>query len=86
MPVGIGILGTVSENTPSLAVGLSFLGRFGAGGIVQPATTMLIVTSSDRLIDTITGLALCVRLGGSINWIRDILQRSHQQVGGYSTR
>lgn len=69
MTVGIGTLATVTENTPSLAVGLSFLGGLGAGGIILPATTMLTVISSDGLLGTIIGLALCIRIvGGSIGF------------------
>jgi len=64
MAVGFGTLATVTENTPALAVGLSFLGGFGAGGIVQPATTMLTIISSDELIGTIIAIALSVRIVG----------------------
>ena len=69
MALGIGTLATVTENTSALAVGLSFLGGFGAGGIVQPAITMLTIISPDELIGTITAIALSLRLvGGSIGF------------------
>ena len=69
MALGIGALATVNENTPSRAVGLSFLGGLGAGGIVQPAVTMLTIISSDELIATVTGIALSLILvGGSIGF------------------
>jgi len=69
MAAGVGALAAVTKNTPSLAVGLSFVGGFGAGGIVQPAITMLTVVTADERIGTIAGWALCARLvAGSVGF------------------
>jgi Fungal trichothecene efflux pump (TRI12) len=65
MTAGLGALAAVTQNTSSLAIGLSFLGGLGVGGIIQPAATILIIVSPDELITTITAVAIAVRLVGS---------------------
>lgn len=65
MTVGLGALAAVTQDTSSLAIGLSFLGGLGVGGIIQPAATILTIVSPDELIATITAMAITVRLIGS---------------------
>ena len=65
MTAGIGALATVTQNTPHLGQGLSFLGGLGTGGIIQPAVTMLTIISPDEIIATITALTISVRLVGA---------------------
>lgn len=69
MTAGVGALAAVTENTPSLGIGMSFLGGLGVGGIIVPAAIILTIVSPDENIATITALTLSVRLiGGSIGY------------------
>jgi hypothetical protein len=69
MVAGIGGLASLSANSPGRAMGLSFLGGLGVGGIVQPAATILTILVSDDFIATAVSLTLSVRLvGGSVGY------------------
>ena len=65
MTAGIGALAVVTQDTPQLGQGLSFLGGIGTGGIIQPAVTILTIISPDEVIATITALTISVRLVGA---------------------
>ena len=62
---GIAGLASLNVNSAGRAMGLSFLGGLGVGGIVQPAATILTIICPDDLIGTIVGLALSVRFVGA---------------------
>jgi Fungal trichothecene efflux pump (TRI12) len=64
MTAGTGALAAVTQSTPHLAMGLSFLGGLGLGGIIQPAMTVLTFTSTDKFIGSTVGLALSVLVIG----------------------
>ena len=65
MVAGIPGLASLNVNSAGRAMGLSFLGGLGVGGIIQPAATILTIIFPDDLIGTIVGLALSVRLVGA---------------------
>lgn len=65
MAAGVGGLAAVTPNTPSLGIGLSALGGFGVGGIIQPAVTMLTIMSPDQIIATISAASISARLTGA---------------------
>ena len=69
MTVGIGALTTVTPETPHLAMGLSFLGGLGVGGIIQPTIIVLTIVSPDEFIGTVAALNLSLRfVGGAIGY------------------
>jgi Fungal trichothecene efflux pump (TRI12) len=65
MTAGIGALACVTQYTPGLGQGLSFLGGLGTGGIIQPAVTILTIISPDEVIATITAITISTRLVGA---------------------
>jgi Fungal trichothecene efflux pump (TRI12) len=65
MCAGIAAMATVDQNTPAKAIGLSFLGGLGTGGILQPAATILTIVSPDEAIATITAATVSIRLVGA---------------------
>ena len=65
MTAGVGGLASVTQNTPRVGMGLSFLGGIGIGGITQPAATMLTIVSPDEIIATVTAATISVRLIGA---------------------
>jgi hypothetical protein len=65
MVAGVAGLASLSANSPGRAMGLSFLGGLGVGGIVQPAATILTILVSDDFIATAVGLTLSIRLVGA---------------------
>ena len=65
MTAGVGGLASVTQNTPSVGMGMSFLGGIGIGGITQPAATMLTIVSPDEIIATVTAATISVRLIGA---------------------
>jgi hypothetical protein len=83
MTAGVGALATVNQNTPALAIGLSFLGGLGVGGLVQPTSTILSIISPDELLATIISACISVRLiGGTIGYALyfNILQNKLTEV------
>jgi hypothetical protein len=69
MTAGVGALATVNQHTPALAIGLSFLGGLGVGGLVQPTGTILTIISPDELLATIVSACISIRLvGGTIGY------------------
>jgi hypothetical protein len=65
MTAGIAALACVTQDTPGLGQGLSFLGGLGTGGLIQPAVTILTIISPDEVIATITAVTISVRLVGA---------------------
>ena len=65
MTAGIGGLAAVTQYTLGLGIGLSALGGFGVGGIIQPAVTMLTIISPDHVIATISAASISARLTGA---------------------
>ena len=65
MTAGVGALASVTQNTPSRGIGLSFLGGLGTGGILQPAATILTIISPDEVVATVTAATVCIRLVGA---------------------
>jgi len=65
MVAGFGAMAVLKPDRPGLGIGLSFLGGFGTGGIIQPAATILMIISPDHALATITALTLSVRLVGA---------------------
>jgi hypothetical protein len=83
MTAGIGALATVTQKTPSLGIGLSFLGGLGTGGTLQPAATILTIVSPDEVIATVTAATVSIRLvGASIGFAVyfNVLQNKLTQV------
>jgi len=69
MTAGVGALAAVTADTPSLGIGMSFLGGLGVGGIIVPAAVILTIISPDEVIATVTAITLSIRLiGGSIGY------------------
>jgi hypothetical protein len=69
MTAGIGGMLVVTQLTPSMAIGLSFLGSLGVGGLYIPPVIALTIISPDDLIGTIIGLALSIRfIGGQVGY------------------
>jgi len=69
MTAGVGGLAAVTPATPSLGIGLSFLGGLGVGGIIVPAAVILTIICPDEVIATVTAITLSIRLiGGSIGY------------------
>lgn len=69
MTAGVGGLAAVTPSTPSLGIGMSFLGGLGVGGIIVPAAVILTIICPDEVIATITAITLSIRLiGGSIGY------------------
>jgi Fungal trichothecene efflux pump (TRI12) len=69
MGAGIGGLIAVTQDTPALSSGMSFLAGLGIGALyVGPVVALTFVTSDD-LLGTVIGLALSVRLiGGQVGY------------------
>jgi hypothetical protein len=65
MTAGVGGLAAVIPKTPGLGIGLSALGGFGVGGVIQPAVTMLTIISPDESIGTISAASISARLTGA---------------------
>ena len=61
MTAGIGGLVVDTESTPSLAIGLSFLGSLGTGALYIPPIIALMIISGDEVIGTVVGLGLAIR-------------------------
>jgi hypothetical protein len=69
MTAGVGGLAAVTQDTPGLGIGMSFLGGLGVGGIIVPAAIILTIISPDEVIATVTAITLSIRLiGGSIGY------------------
>lgn len=69
MVAGIGSLAAITQNTPNLGIGVSFLGGLGIGGIILPSATILTIVSPDEFIATAASLSITSRLvGGSIGY------------------
>jgi Fungal trichothecene efflux pump (TRI12) len=69
MTAGVGALAAVTPDTPSLGIGMSFIGGLGVGGIIVPAAVILTIISPDEVIATVTAITLSIRLiGGSIGY------------------
>ena len=69
MTAGVGGLAAVTPTTPSLGIGMSFLGGLGVGGIIVPAAVILTIICPDEVIATVTAITLSIRLiGGSIGY------------------
>jgi hypothetical protein len=65
MTVGTGLLAIVRPSDPGFGVGMTILAGIGAGGIVQPAVTMLTIISPDEIIATIAAMTISIRLVGA---------------------
>lgn len=69
MTAGVGGMVVVTENTPSLTMGLSFIGLMGVGALYIPPIIALMIISGDEVIGTVVGLALAIRfLGGQAGY------------------
>jgi Fungal trichothecene efflux pump (TRI12) len=93
MTAGVGGLASVTQYTPGLGMGLSFLGGVGIGGATQPTATMLSVVSPDELIATITAATISVRLIGAtigyavyFNVLQNSLADMHENIAVVAMR